>query len=58
VDAMNLYNQTMQLSNETPYLIEPITELQRDQVIKLTSRYLKLAMQCFKKPFAEIAGGF
>jgi hypothetical protein len=34
VDAMNLYNQVMQLSNEAPYLIKPITELQRDQVVK------------------------
>jgi len=55
---MNLYNQTMQLSNETSYLVEPITELQRDQVIKLTSRYLELAKQCFKKQFAEITVDF
>ena len=58
VDAMNLYNQVMQLSNETPYLVEPITELQRDQVIKRTSQYLELARQCFKKQFAEIAVDF
>ena len=55
---MNLYNQTMQLSNETPYLVEPITELQRDQVIKRTSQYLELARQCFKKQFADIAVDF
>jgi len=58
VDAMNLYNQVMQLSNETSCLVEPITELQRDQVIKLTSRYLELAKQCFKKQFAEITVDF
>ena len=55
---MNLYNQTMQSSNEAPYLIEPITELQRDQVVKLTSQYLELARQCFKKQFSEIAVDF
>jgi len=58
VDAMNLYNQVMQLSNETSCLVEPITKLQRDQVIKLTSRYLELAKQCFKKQFAEITVDF
>jgi SprT protein len=55
---MNLYNQVMQLSNEAPCLIEPITELQRDQVVKLTSQYLELARQCFKKQFSEIAVDF
>lgn len=51
---MNLYNQIMQSSNQTPYLIEPITDTQRDQVIKLTSRYLELAKQYYKKQFASI----
>jgi SprT protein len=54
VDAMNLYNQTMQPLNDNIRLIDPITDNQKDQVINLTSRYLELAEQCFKKRFASI----
>ena len=51
---MNLYNQTMQPLNENIRLIDSITDNQKDQVINLTSRYLELAEQCFKKRFASI----